>query len=359
MPQLPLLSRLPMFAALIVLVFLSFKVLQPFIISVTWAAILVFVSWPIYQRLLRLLKGRSNIAALLMTVGLSLITLGPITWLLLVLQMEVRIIFKSLATLINQDSFQAPDFITQYFPWLAQELQRIWQLLHDEPDAIRENLRNNFGIGLGQIGFLAGEVGRNLAKLSMTIFTAFFLYRDGDRIMQQLRHALRLVSSESGERYLAAAGGMTRAVVFGIVLTALAQAVLAGIGYAVAGAPNPVFLTAVTFIIALIPFGTPFAWGAVALWMLADGQVLAGIGLAIWGALVVSTIDNIIRPLVISSSTRISFLLVMFGVLGGLAAFGMIGLFIGPVILAVLSSLWQEWLNTPAVEDDNNSQPKP
>lgn len=359
MPQLPLLSRLPMFAALIVLVFLSFKVLQPFIISVTWAAILVFVSWPIYQRLLRLLKGRSNIAALLMTVGLSLITLGPITWLLLVLQMEVRIIFKSLATLINQDSFQAPDFITQYFPWLAQELQRIWQLLHDEPDAIRENLRNNFGIGLGQIGFLAGEVGRNLAKLSTTIFTAFFLYRDGDRIMQQLRHALRLVSSESGERYLAAAGGMTRAVVFGIVLTALAQAVLAGIGYAVAGAPNPVFLTAVTFIIALIPFGTPFAWGAVALWMLADGQVLAGIGLAIWGALVVSTIDNIIRPLVISSSTRISFLLVMFGVLGGLAAFGMIGLFIGPVILAVLSSLWQEWLNTPAVEDDNNSQPKP
>lgn len=359
MPQLPLLSRLPMFAALIVLVFLSFKVLQLFIISVTWAAILVFVSWPIYQRLLRLLKGRSNIAALLMTVGLSLITLGPITWLLLVLQMEVRIIFKSLATLINQDSFQAPDFITQYFPWLAQELQRIWQLLHDEPDAIRENLRNNFGIGLGQIGFLAGEVGRNLAKLSMTIFTAFFLYRDGDRIMQQLRHALRLVSSESGERYLAAAGGMTRAVVFGIVLTALAQAVLAGIGYAVAGAPNPVFLTAVTFIIALIPFGTPFAWGAVALWMLADGQVLAGIGLAIWGALVVSTIDNIIRPLVISSSTRISFLLVMFGVLGGLAAFGMIGLFIGPVILAVLSSLWQEWLNTPAVEDDNNSQPKP
>lgn len=359
MPQLPLLSRLPMFAALVVLVFLSFKVLQPFIISVTWAAILVFVSWPVYQRLLILLKGRSNIAALLMTVGLSLITLGPITWLLLVLQMEVRIIFKSLATLINQDSFQAPDFITQYFPWLAQELQRIWQLLHNEPDAIRENLRNNFGIGLGQIGFLAGEVGRNLAKLSMTIFTAFFLYRDGERILQQLRHALRLVSSESGERYLAAAGGMTRAVVFGIVLTALAQAILAGIGYAVAGAPNPVFLTAVTFIIALIPFGTPFAWGAVALWMLAEGQVLAGIGLAIWGALVVSTIDNIIRPLVISSSTRISFLLVMFGVLGGLAAFGMIGLFIGPVILAVLSSLWQEWLNTPAVDDDINSQPKP
>lgn len=355
MPQLPLLSRLPMFAALVVLVFLSYQVLQPFIISVTWAAILVFVSWPVYQHLLRALKGRRNMSALIMTVGLSLITLGPITWLLLILQMEVRVVFKSLMTLISQDSFQAPDFITRYFPLLAQELQRIWQILHDDPDAIRENLRNNFGIGLGQIGFLAGEVGRNLAKLSMTIFTAFFLYRDGDRILKQLRHALRLVSADSGERYLAAAGGMTRAVVFGIVLTALAQAVLAGIGYAVAGAPNPVFLTAVTFIIALIPFGTPFAWGSVAIWMMADGQMLAGIGLAIWGGLVVSTIDNIIRPLVISTSTRISFLLVMFGVLGGLAAFGMVGLFIGPVILAVLSSLWQEWLNSPTDQSNDSN----
>lgn len=355
MPQLPLLSRLPMFAALVVLVFLSYQVLQPFIISVTWAAILVFVSWPVYQHLLRALKGRRNMSALIMTVGLSLITLGPITWLLLILQMEVRVVFKSLMTLISQDSFQAPDFITRYFPWLAQELQRIWQILHDDPDAIRENLRNNFGIGLGQIGFLAGEVGRNLAKLSMTIFTAFFLYRDGDRILKQLRHALRLVSADSGERYLAAAGGMTRAVVFGIVLTALAQAVLAGIGYAVAGAPNPVFLTAVTFIIALIPFGTPFAWGSVAIWLMADGQMLAGIGLAIWGGLVVSTIDNIIRPLVISTSTRISFLLVMFGVLGGLAAFGMVGLFIGPVILAVLSSLWQEWLNSPTDQSNDSN----
>ncbi|MDZ4297965.1 MAG: AI-2E family transporter [Moraxellaceae bacterium] len=355
MHQQPLLSRLPMFAALTVLVFLSFKVLQPFIISVTWAAILVFVSWPLYLHLLKSLKGRRNLAALIMTIGLTLITLGPITWLLLILQMEVRIIFKGLVALISQESFQPPDFITQYFPWLAQELQRIWQVLHDDPDAIRANLRNNFGLGLGQLGFLAGEVGRNLAKLAMTIFTAFFLYRDGERILQQLRHALRLVSSASGERYLSAAGEMTRAVVFGIVLTALAQAILAGIGYAVAGAPNPVFLTAVTFIIALIPFGTPFAWGAVALWLLADGQILAGIGLAIWGTLVVSTIDNIIRPLVISNSTRVSFLLVMFGVLGGLAAFGMIGLFIGPVILAVLSSLWQEWLNSPALDNDSSA----
>jgi predicted PurR-regulated permease PerM len=344
-----------MLAALTVLLLLSFKVLQPFIISVTWAAILVFISWPIHARLLTALKGRHTLAALIMTTGLTLLTLGPITWLLLILQIEVRIILKGLEALIIQDNFQPPEIIQQYLPWLAQELQRVWQVLHDQPGSIRESLRDNFGLGFGQLGFLAGEVGRNLSKLAMTIFTSFFLYRHGTLILQQLRHALHLVSASSGERYLSAAGEMTRAVVFGIVLTALAQAILAGIGYAVAGAPNPVFLTTVTFIIALIPFGTPFAWGAVALWLLADGQVLAGIGLAVWGTLVVSTIDNIIRPLVISNSTHVSFLLVMFGILGGLAAFGMIGLFIGPVILAVLSSLWQEWLNTPVSNNDSTA----
>ncbi len=354
MPQnMLLLSRLPLLLALAVLAFLSFKVLQPFIISVTWAAILVFVTWPVYHRLLALLKGRANTAAFIMTLTLALMILGPLTWLLLILQTEIPLIFKSLSSVLNQDSFEAPVFISQYLPWLEHDLQRLWQWLHDNPGSIRESLRNNLGLGLGQIGSLAGEVGRNLAKLAITIFTAFFFYRDGERIMRQLRRALRLIISESGERYLAAAGGMTRAVVFGIVLTAIAQAVLAGIGYAVAGAPNPVFLTLMTFLIALIPFGTPFAWGGVALWLIVDGQTLAGISLALWGGLVVSTIDNIIRPLVISSSTRISFLLVMFGVLGGLAAFGMVGLFIGPVILAVLASLWQEWLNSP---DENGNR---
>ena len=103
-------------------------------------------------------------------------------------------------------------------------------------------------------------------------------------------------------------------------------------------------LGALTGLIALIPFGTPFVWGSAGVWLLLTGHTVAGVGLLLWGALVVSSVDNLIRPLVISTATRIPFLLVMFGVLGGLVAFGPVGLFLGPVVLAVLLGVWHEWL---------------
>jgi predicted PurR-regulated permease PerM len=137
---------------------------------------------------------------------------------------------------------------------------------------------------------------------------------------------------------------MTKAVVWGLVATALAQGALAGLGYWWAGVDAPVLFGAVTALVAMLPFGAPFVWGSIGIWLLVSGNLTAGIGLLVWGALVVSWIDNLIRPLVISSATRIPFLLVLFGVLGGLAAFGLIGLFLGPVILAVLVAVWREWL---------------
>ena len=107
----------------------------------------------------------------------------------------------------------------------------------------------------------------------------------------------------------------------------------------------PVLLAAATAMIALVPFGAPLIWGSVGIWLLITGHTGAGIGLLLWGALAVSWIDNLIRPLVISNQTRIPFLLVLFGVLGGITAFGLVGLFVGPVILAVLMAVWREWLH--------------
>jgi len=134
-------------------------------------------------------------------------------------------------------------------------------------------------------------------------------------------------------------------VVYGVGLTAIAQALLAGVSYFVAGVPNPMVLTIITFIFALIPFGPPMAYGAVSLWLFSQGQTIEAIGVMAWGVCIVSTADNVIRPLVISGATQIPFLLIMFGVLGGIASFGLIGVFIGPVILAVLLAIWREWLH--------------
>lgn len=343
-------ARLPLLLGLSALVYLTYCILSPFLIPVAWAAILAFVTWPLRTRLLTWLGGRTNLTAALMTLLLAATLIGPLAWLLVILQSELRTLYGIAAEFLARDTLPIPIFVQSHFPTIATELSRMWSVAHDDPVAMRNGLKSLLNIGFSQFGLLAGGIGRNLAKFTFTLFALFFFFRDGPAVLRQLRQALAQMAPKRGERYLAAAGNMTRAVVFGIVLTALAQSILAGIGYAVAGAPNPVFLTVITFLIALVPFGTPFAWGAVALWLAANGHSMEALGLALWGTFVVSWIDNIIRPLVISSATRISFLLVMFGVLGGLASFGMIGLFVGPVILAVMIAIWQEWLAQPVAD---------
>ncbi len=119
---------------------------------------------------------------------------------------------------------------------------------------------------------------------------------------------------------------------------------LAGLGYWGAGVRAPVLLAVMTSLVALVPWGTPLVWLPVAAWLLLTGHTAAGIGLLLWGMLVVSWVDNLLRPLVISNAAHIPFLLVLFGVIGGAAAFGLIGLFVGPVILAMAVGLWREWL---------------
>jgi predicted PurR-regulated permease PerM len=202
----------------------------------------------------------------------------------------------------------------------------------------------------GEILNILGDVGRNAGKLALALFTVFFLYRDGESLVRQARRVLRRFLGKRVEGYIAAAGAMTKAVVWGLVATALAQGALAGLGYWWAGVNAPVLLGALTALVAMLPFGAPFVWGAICLWLLVSGDLTAGVGLLVWCALVVSWVDNLIRPLVISSATRIPFLLVLFGVLGGLAAFGLIGLFLGPVILAVLVAVWREWLEEAGAE---------
>jgi predicted PurR-regulated permease PerM len=341
------LTRILVFIGLAALGYLTYSVISPFFIPMAWAAILVFITWPIYRRLYNKVGQRPNLAAAIMTALLSLVLLGPLAWLVLLLQTEIRTISTHIGELLAQSELPISPKLATVAPWLYDELQRWWTQSHVSPEAAKESIRSLASIGLPQAKLLAGGIGRNLIKLAFTVFTAFFFYRDGLALMHQTRHALALITPGQGERYVKAAGDMTRAVVFGIVLTAFAQAALAGAGYAVAGAPNPIFLTAITFLFALVPFGTPFAWGGVALWLFISGDAISAVGLLIWGALAVSSVDNIIRPLVISTATKVSFLLIMFGVLGGLTAFGMVGLFIGPVILAVVLAIWKEWLEQP------------
>ncbi len=329
------------------LLVLSYLVLSWFVVPAVWAAILAYVTWPVYAHLRKLLRGHAMASALVMTLLLTAAFVLPLLWLVFLLQGEFVLAYQAATAYMAGGPHRLPDFIL-HLPWAGERLQELLDKFAADPVAMRAQIANWAQQWLGQLGNLVGGVAQNALKLGFAVLTVLFIYRDGESLLDQVRRVLRRFLGRRVDGYIAAIGTTTKAVLYGLVLTALAQGALAGVGYWAAGVRAPVLFGAFTALIALMPFGTPFVWGALGAWLLFSGKTLEGIGLLLWGTLVVSWVDNLIRPLVISSATRIPFLLVMFGVIGGLAAFGLIGMFVGPVIVAVLLALWREWLEEQA-----------
>ena len=337
---------------LAVLLLAGLVVLQPFLIAVAWAAILVYVSWPLYQRLLLRFKGRRGWAAFTMTMALAVVLVAVPAWLLVMLQREGTVALRDAMTLLRA-GVELPEPLAA-IPWLGPWLQERLALLGGDGEALGRQLAalgEQWGQWLGAraVGLL-GDLGINLLRFTIALLTAFFLFRDGEQLFLQSRQVLHGLLGARVQAYFDAVGNTTRAVVYGLLLAALVQGFMAGLGYWAVGISAPVFWGAATALLALIPFGATLIWVPMALWLLVTGHVAAGIGLMLWGMLAVSWIDNLVRPLVISGVSKVPFVIVLFGVLGGLGAFGLIGLFVGPVILAVLLAVWREWVASEAVE---------
>ncbi|UNU72782.1 AI-2E family transporter [Moraxella nasovis] len=336
--------RLLALTLLVILLILCFKIVHFFIVPAIWAAILAYVTFPLYRFFYHKVRLSKTLSALIMTAFISLLIGIPLIVGVFFLQQEVISFVSMVIRRIQAGYVDVPDNIKN-LPVIGQQIKdTLWEI-NKNPEGTMELVRAWIQSHLyyGKVAF--DVVLKSVAKLGMALMTLFFFYRDGTSLIHQIRQGLRNVIGDRIDGYIDSVGATTQAVVYGIGLTAVAQAVLAGIGYAVAGAPNPILLTLITFIVALIPFGTPFAWGGVAVWLLTQGHTAEGIGLALWGILVISWVDNLIRPIVISGATKIPFIIIFIGVLGGLTAFGMVGLFIGPVVLAIALTIWREWVN--------------
>ncbi|QLB60531.1 AI-2E family transporter [Acinetobacter indicus] len=340
----PTLQKVLLFGLFFVLIFLSFHVLKYFIVPVVWATIIAYMTWPLYQSVQRMCGPRPTLSATIMMILVTLVVGIPLTFAIFILQHEGRNLYYELQKQVFSGHLNVPDFIRD-LPFVGKEISRSLREINEDPNSIINSISVWIQGHLNYGRFLLSEISRNLIKLGFAMLSLFFFYRDGQTILNQVSKALEMVIGPRVHHYLDTISETTRAVVYGVGLTAIAQALLAGISYFVAGVPNPMVLTIVTFLFALIPFGPPLAYGSVALWLFSQGQTIEAIGVMAWGVCVVSTADNVIRPLVISGATQIPFLLIMFGVLGGIASFGLIGLFIGPVILAVLLAIWREWLH--------------
>jgi len=325
------------------LLFLCYLVLRDFLVPLLWAAILAYVTWPLNRILRRTFKQRQGFAAVLMTLILTFAILLPLLGIIVSLRLEVVQAFEAVRADLEGGSAAMPRWLRD-LPMVGPRLVAALDRLASDPQAVGDWLTERASAWAGEAAGLVGILGRNALKFTLTLVAAFFFYRDGERLVTELRHALRCLLGASSRAYWTAAASMTQAVVYGLVLTALAQGVIAGLGYWVAGLNAPVLLGALTALFAIIPFGAPVIWVTVSLWLLWKGALWAGIGLLLWGALAVSSVDNLVRPLVISASANVSFLLVLFGVLGGLNAFGLVGLFVGPVLLSVLWAVWRRWL---------------
>lgn len=337
-------QRLLTFILLALLIILCFQVVQFFISPVIWAAILAYVTFPLYRFFYQKVRFSPTFSALIMTAGISLLIGMPLLIGVFFLQQEVISFYGMAVRRLQAGYVDLPENIKN-LPVIGQQVRDLLWEINKDPETSMAVVRNwvQSHLYYGKMAFDA--VLKNLAKLGMALMTLFFFYRDGLNLVNQIRQALRNIIGDRIDHYINSVTATTRAVVYGIGLTALAQALLAGIGYAAAGTPNPILLTLITFMVAMIPFGTPFAWGSVALWLLSQGHTTEGIGLGLWGIFVISWVDNLIRPMVISGATKIPFILIFIGVLGGLTAFGFVGLFIGPVLLAIMLAVWREWIS--------------
>ncbi|WP_129774833.1 AI-2E family transporter [Peristeroidobacter soli] len=350
LPTAPWFRRLLVSGLILGILLLTFTVLQPFIVPLIWGAILAYVAWPLHLRVLQMCGSRNSAASLISTILVTLIIVVPLVWLILMLRVEGVAAYTRIQEFLATNP-QLPQAIRD-LPYVGAQAQEILNQIAAEPKALRGQLMLMFEQSSVEVTKLIGGAGRNIAKLFFAVFSMYFLLRDGPRLMREARAVLEGILGPRVHDYIDAAGATTQAVVYALMLGALAQGVAAGIGYWIFGVEAPVLMGAVTVIIALIPFGAPMVWGSLATWALVRGEMVDGIGLILWGLILVSWVDNIVRPLVISNATRMPFLLVVFGVLGGVLAFGLVGLFIGPVLLAVSLAIWREWLEEHSTKED-------
>jgi predicted PurR-regulated permease PerM len=333
--------------ALIVLVILvggaCVAILLPFLSLITWAAILAYVSWPLYRVVRRPFGRFQNTAAFCMTLLLTCAVILPAFWLTVLVSNELIAAYRSLSAYLAETPAILPKFV-QSIPWIGEQAQRWLDLLSGEPAVLGKQMASWLQSWSSELTGLLGGVGRGIGKLLLVMFTVFCFYRNGESIRSKGRLFVTRVFGDQLDSYLVTAGTMTRAVLYGFLATAFAQGLIAGIGYAILGVPESVLLGVMTGVLSVVPvLGTALIWGPLGAYFLITGHIWKGIILLLWGFLLVHPTDNILRPLLISNATHVPFIVVLFGVIGGVAAWGPVGVFVGPVILAVGLAMWHSY----------------
>ena len=315
-------------------------IFMPFALSMAWAAFLAFLLYPLNLRLRRRFRGK-ELAAGLITALTPLVILLPLSALSIDFVSQISTLLQKLQKSASELDIKSFSDLQQ-FPWIARingwleantgisaEQIQSWLI-----SGTREVLKHAASMGGG---FFLGALGSLLA-FAIMLFLLFFFLRDGDLMLARARRLIPL-TEERKERLFRQLGGVTRAIVVGTSVTAILQGVLIGIGFTIASLPSPVVFGVLAALLSMLPVGgAAFVWGPAVIWLFFDGRWGFGIFMLVWGILL-GGLDNILRPMLISGRARISALAVFIGVLGGIPAFGAIGVIAGPVVLSLVLAL--------------------
>jgi predicted PurR-regulated permease PerM len=346
-------------AVVLLLVAGCLLVLRPFVSALLWAVVLCISSWPIYRRLLGWVGNRRTLAAGLMTIAMILVFLLPFFIVALTLADNIKDLTAAVRSWIDAGPPAPPEWLAK-IPGIGQKAVDYW--LTTAADTAKLWTQAQRLIEPASSWLLRGglTLGGGLIQLAFSIFIAFFLFRDGVAVAGRLTHVVERIGGERGNHLLTVAGKTVRGVVYGILGTALAQAVAAAVGFLIAGVPGVALLALLTFFASVVPVvGTALTWLPAAIWLFHEGSTGWGIFMLIWGFLV-ANIDNVVKPWLISQGSEMPFILIFFGVLGGALTFGFIGVFIGPTLLAVGFRLLEEWnpANRAIAEEIKNPEPE-
>ncbi len=327
---------------------LGLWVLHPFLPALVWAVILVIALWPLRERLVRIKRpGKHNILwPALLTLAVALVILVP---LIVVAIQAAREAHDAVAfwRQIEEQGWPVPDFVAR-LPYGAAQVSAWWQdnLSHPQGSSevlkrVDQSINHSSLVGFGRT--FGSQIVHRAVLFGFTLLTLFFLFRDGPALATQGLSAARRLFGPRGERVARQMAASVHGTVDGLVLVGLGEGFLLGLVYYFAGVPHPVLLGAFTALAAMIPFGAPVAFGLAALLAAAQGGVTAAIVVAVAGLVVTFVADHFVRPVLIGGATRLPFLWVLLGILGGVESFGLLGLFLGPAVMAALVLLWREY----------------
>jgi predicted PurR-regulated permease PerM len=341
-------EQLAQLAAVLILVAGCYFVMRPFLVATLMAAVVCISSWPLYEWLLRRLKGHRNWAAASMTLALVLVVILPLALVAYSLSDNVMSIYGYLRELVQRGPIAPPAWLIK-LPLIGVSTHDYWQMLATDQEQMAALTDRILEPAKGLLIASGIMLGQGVAEMSLVTFVCFYFYRYGVELMRFIDGVMAHVIGMQAQDITVIINKTVRSVMYGLLGTSLAQGIVATIGFLIAGIPAALLLGFATAVLALIPIGPPIIWGGAVIWLMFQGEVGWAVFMLTWGVIMISGIDNMVLPLLLSRDSNMPFILLFLGVFGGVMAFGFVGIFLGPTLLAVGLNLLGQWV----VEDSS------